>query len=110
MIKPWLPVHPPDPSILISTKQWGFVGTTNSYIARKGEKRDKICLIHEKRHGERFTLMEAGTLLLLDNHRVIHESTPIQPTATGGHRDTLVLTFRSGGFLDPAKDDNVDRS
>ncbi|MDD2775730.1 MAG: 2OG-Fe dioxygenase family protein [Gallionella sp.] len=62
------------------------------------------------RHGERFTLMEAGTLLLLDDHRVIHESTPIQPTAAGGHRDTLVLTFRSGGFLEPAKDDNVDRS
>lgn len=43
------------------------------------------------------TRMEAGTLLLLDDHRVIHEPTPIQPTAAGGHRDTLLLTFRSGG-------------
>ncbi|MDP2804614.1 MAG: 2OG-Fe dioxygenase family protein [Gallionellaceae bacterium] len=50
-------------------------------------------------HGQRFTLTEPWTLLLLDDHRVIHESTPIQPTAAGGHRDTLVLTFRSGGFL-----------
>ncbi len=51
-------------------------------------------------HGQRFTLTEPWTLLLLDDHRVIHESTPIQPTAEGGHRDTLVLTFRAGGFLE----------
>jgi hypothetical protein len=50
-------------------------------------------------HGQRFTLGEPWTLLLLDDHRVIHESTPIQPTAEGGHRDTLVLTFRTDGFL-----------
>ena len=48
--------------------------------------------------GQRFTLTQAWTLLLLDDARVIHESTPIQPTATGGHRDTLVLTYRAGGF------------
>ena len=54
------------------------------------------------RHGQRFTLSEPWQLLLLDDQRVIHESTPIQPTATGGHRDTLVLTFRAGGFLEPA--------
>lgn len=53
------------------------------------------------RHGQRFTLSEPWTLLLLDDQRVIHESTPIQPTAAGGHRDTLVLTFRAGGFLEP---------
>jgi len=52
-------------------------------------------------HGQRFTLSEPWTLILLDDQRVIHESTPIQPTAEGGHRDTLVLTFRTGGFLDP---------
>lgn len=51
-------------------------------------------------HGQRFTLGETWTLLLLDDQRVLHESTPIQPTAAGGHRDTLVLTFRSGGFLE----------
>jgi len=36
--------------------------------------------------------------LLLDDHRVIHESTPIQPVDDAGHRDTLVLTYRSGAF------------
>lgn len=51
-------------------------------------------------NGQRFTLSEPWTLLLLDDQRVIHESTPIQPTATGGYRDTLVLTFRAGGFLE----------
>jgi hypothetical protein len=51
------------------------------------------------RHGQRFTLSEPWTLTLLDDQRVIHESTPIQPTAAGGHRDTLVLTFRAGSFL-----------
>jgi hypothetical protein len=53
------------------------------------------------RHGQRFTLSEPWQLLLLDDQKVIHESTPIQPTATGGHRDTLVLTFRAGSFLEP---------
>lgn len=53
-------------------------------------------------NGQRFTLSEPWTLLLLDDQRVIHESTPIQPTVTGGYRDTLVLTFRAGGFLEQA--------
>lgn len=48
--------------------------------------------------GLRFTLTEPWTLLLLDDKRVIHESTPILPVGEGGHRDTLVLTFRAGGF------------
>lgn len=51
--------------------------------------------------GLRFTMSEPWTTLLLDDARVIHESTPIQPLAAGGHRDTLVLTFRSGGFQGP---------
>jgi hypothetical protein len=51
-------------------------------------------------HGQRFSLLESWTLILLDDQRVIHESTPIQPTGEGGHRDTLVLTFRSEGFLE----------
>ncbi len=54
-------------------------------------------------HGQRFTLREPWTLLILDDQRVIHETTPIQPTAAGGHRDTLVLTFRAGGFLEEAR-------
>ena len=51
--------------------------------------------------GLRFTMTEPWTTLLLDDARVIHESTPIQPLAQGGHRDTLVLTFRSRGFQGP---------
>jgi hypothetical protein len=50
--------------------------------------------------GERFTLSEPWSLMLLDDTRVIHESTPIQPLAEGGHRDTLVLTCRAGSFQD----------
>jgi len=54
--------------------------------------------------GLRFTLGQPWSALLLDDERVIHESTPIQPleAAAGGHRDTLVLTFRRGGFQGPA--------
>jgi len=56
--------------------------------------------------GIRFTMTEPWTLLMLDDARVIHETTPIQPTSADatllGHRDTLVLTFRSGGFQGPA--------
>jgi len=55
--------------------------------------------------GQRFTLEQPWSALLLDDARVIHESTPIQPqdsAAGGGHRDTLVLTFRRGGFQGPA--------
>jgi hypothetical protein len=50
--------------------------------------------------GERFTLQEPWSALLLDDARVIHESTPIQPLQAGrdGHRDTLVLTYRARGF------------
>ena len=50
--------------------------------------------------GERFTLSEPWSLMLLDDTRVIHESTPIQPLAEGGHRDTLVLTCRADKFQD----------
>ena len=53
--------------------------------------------------GVRFTLTEPWSVLLLDDERVIHESTPIQPLAAeGAHRDTLVVTLRRGGFQDPA--------
>lgn len=48
--------------------------------------------------GQRFTLTEPWAALLLDDHRVIHESTPIQPVGEAGHRDTLVLTYRAGAF------------
>jgi hypothetical protein len=49
-------------------------------------------------NGIRFTMTEPWTLLLLDDAAVIHESTPIQPVAEHGHRDTLVITYRDGGF------------
>ncbi len=54
--------------------------------------------------GQRFTMSEPGTTLLLDDARVIHETTPIQPldAAQPGYRDTLVVTLRSGGFQGPA--------
>jgi len=51
--------------------------------------------------GIRFTLTEPWSALLLDDERVIHESTPIQPLDGKGHRDTLVLTFRAKGFQGP---------
>jgi hypothetical protein len=50
--------------------------------------------------GLRFTLSEPWSLLLLNDERMIHESTPIQPLGPHGYRDTLVLTFRSNGFQD----------
>jgi hypothetical protein len=49
-------------------------------------------------NGKRFTMTEPWTMLLLDDAAVIHESTPIQPLAGQGHRDTLVITYRDGGF------------
>ncbi len=61
-------------------------------------------------NGQRFTLTQSWSLLLLDDARVIHESTPIQPrgaageagvagvAGVAGRRDTLVVTLRSGGF------------
>jgi hypothetical protein len=53
--------------------------------------------------GQRFTLTAPWSLILLDDARVIHEATPIQPLAPGasGHRDTLVITLRAGGFQGP---------
>ncbi|MDI1259925.1 2OG-Fe dioxygenase family protein [Aquabacterium sp.] len=52
-------------------------------------------------HGVRFTLNEPWSVLLLDDARVIHESTPIQPLGEHGWRDTLVLTYRADGFQGP---------
>jgi hypothetical protein len=56
-------------------------------------------------HGVRFTLREPWSVLLLDDERVIHETTPIQPEE--GHaaawRDTLVLTYRRGNFQGPGE-------
>ena len=52
--------------------------------------------------GLRFTMLEPWTTLVVDDARVVHESTPIQPLEGVGHRDTLVLTYRARGFQGPA--------
>jgi hypothetical protein len=46
-------------------------------------------------------MTEPWTALLLDDARVIHETTPIQPEGEHGVRDTLVLTYREQGFQAP---------
>jgi hypothetical protein len=70
-------------------------------IGREGIKGGETRVFEANgRRGERFTMTEPWTLLLLDDARVIHESTPIQPLEEGGDgwRDTLVVTCRSEGF------------
>jgi hypothetical protein len=68
-------------------------------VAREGVKGGETRVFEaDGPAGQRFTLTEPWSLLLLDDARVVHETTPIQPTAPGGHRDTLVLTYRAGGF------------
>jgi hypothetical protein len=55
-------------------------------------------------NGVRFVMQHPLTALLLDDERVIHETTPILPAdegASDGHRDTLVLTYRAAGFQAP---------
>lgn len=47
------------------------------------------------------TLAEPWTTMLLDDQRVIHGTTPIRATGPQPHRDTLVLTYRRDGFLEP---------
>jgi hypothetical protein len=75
-------------------------------IARRGVKGGETRVFDaDGPTGMRFTLSEPWTALLLDDARVIHESTPIQPldpqAKAGGYRDTLVVTLRAGGFQDP---------
>ena len=50
--------------------------------------------------GVRFELREPWSVLLLDDARVVHETTPIQPTADNAYRDTLVITLRAKSFQD----------
>ncbi|RCS59763.1 2OG-Fe dioxygenase family protein [Parvibium lacunae] len=49
------------------------------------------------------TLSHPGTLMLLDDTRVVHETSPITPAQSTlpAYRDTLVLTYRAGGFQEP---------
>jgi hypothetical protein len=75
-------------------------------VGREGVKggETRVFEAHGSR-GLRFTMSEPWSVLLLDDERVIHETTPIQPQAPGGHRDTLVLTFRANGFQGPSEGD-----
>jgi hypothetical protein len=71
-------------------------------VSRQGVKGGETRVFEAKgRRGERFTMVRPWTLMLLDDARVIHESTPIQPLAEDGvpgHRDTLVVTCRRDAF------------
>ena len=71
-------------------------------IARQGIKGGETRVFEAAGpHGVRFTLTEPWSVLLLDDAKVIHESTPIQPIDEhAGHRDTLVVTLRQRGFPD----------
>jgi hypothetical protein len=70
-------------------------------VAREGVKGGETRVFEaEGSAGQRFTMTEPWSLLLLDDARVIHETTPIQPSEHHGYRDTLVLTARAGGFQD----------
>jgi hypothetical protein len=53
------------------------------------------------RYASRFKLRECGSMLLMDDTRVTHETSPIRPTMAVGIRDTLVLTYRARGFQSP---------
>ena len=73
-------------------------------VARQGVKGGETRVFDARGpQGVRFTLTQPFSALLLDDERVIHETTPIQPQAdpVKAYRDTLVLTFRRGGFQDP---------
>ncbi|MCX8517094.1 MAG: 2OG-Fe dioxygenase family protein [Rhodoferax sp.] len=71
-------------------------------VARHGVKGGETRVFEaDGPNGQRFTLCEPWSVLLLDDARVIHESTPIQPLdplGPPGYRDTLVITLRTGGF------------
>jgi hypothetical protein len=70
-------------------------------VARHGVKGGETRVFDSRSPtGQRFTLTEPWSLLLLDDERVIHETTPIQPVnpVQPGHRDTLVVTLRRNHF------------
>ena len=72
-------------------------------VGREGIKGGETRVFAADAHeGLRFTMLAPWSALVLDDARVIHESTPIQPLERYGHRDTLVLTYRARGFQGPA--------
>jgi hypothetical protein len=74
-------------------------------VARQGVKGGETRVFDANGpHGVRFLMQQPLTALLLDDARVIHETTPIQPaegSIQSGFRDTLVLTYRASGFQAP---------
>ena len=75
-------------------------------VARRGVKGGETRVFDANGpDGIRFVMQEPLTALLLDDERVIHETTPLFPAdgeaPSGGLRDTLVLTYRAGGFQAP---------
>jgi hypothetical protein len=85
-------------------------------IGRRGVRggETRVFEAHGNR-GLRFTMEEPWSMLLMDDARVVHETTPIQSeyaaamsagaagavAAPAGVRDTLVLTYRARGFQEP---------
>jgi hypothetical protein len=71
-------------------------------VARRGIRggETRVFEAHGER-GVRFTMQEPFSVLLLDDERVIHETTPVQGEGAAGVRDTLVLTYRAEGFQAP---------
>lgn len=79
---------------------WVAVFLVNRSNIKGGETR---VFQADSAEGQRFTLTAPWSLLLLNDRRVIHETTPIQPAGDYGWRDTLVVTLRANGFLDQAR-------
>lgn len=48
-----------------------------------------------------FMLHEPWTAMLLDDNRVVHATTPFKASGPNPERDTLVVTYRQHGFLQP---------
>jgi len=78
-------------------------------IGRRGVRGGETRVFEaEGSRGVRFTMAQPWSMLLMDDARVIHETTPLQSEGGGGEsvsaigvRDTLVLTYRAGGFQEP---------
>ena len=47
------------------------------------------------------TLSNSWTLLIIDDTRMLHETTPITSSSLIGYRDSLVITYRRSGFQNP---------
>ncbi len=88
-------------------------------VAREGIKGGETRIFEaDGPRGMRFVMTQPWSAVLLNDRRMIHEATPIQPAPPGdpaashdslasgaatpsGHRDTLVLTYRADGFQRP---------